>query len=128
MIALIDPFKEEMKAKGFPSFYLNIHHDMWSGRISLSKSEEANKHANTVRDYIKECEIDDLSGYSSNDVMELASNFVGDHIVPEGITEEEGNSDWYEDLIDYWISVFLYNIAELMMYAYFVKYRDAVER
>ena len=128
MIALIDPFKEEMQGKGFPNCYLKIQHDMWTGRISLAKSDDASSHEKDVHNYIKECEIEDITEYTFEDVMELASDYVGDHVVPEGVDDDEGNSEWYVDLIDRWSSIFAYNVAELMMCAYFVKHRDAVDR
>ena len=95
MIALIDPFKEEMLGRGFSAYHLGTRVNMLTGEISLIKSDEAQSHAKEVYDYIKEREIDDIATYDHESVMELASDFVGDHIVPEGVDEEYGNSDEY---------------------------------
>ena len=128
MIALIDPFKEEMLGRGFSAYHLGIHVNMLTGEMSLIKSDEARNHAKEVRDYIKEREIDDIATYDHESVMELASDFVGDHIVPEGVDEEYGNSDEYVDLIDSWIDIFAYNIAELAMCHYFETHKHLVDR
>ena len=128
MIALIDPFKKEMLARGFSAYHLGIHANMLTGEMSLIKSDEAHSHAKEVYDYIKEREIDDIATYDHESVMELASDFVGDHIVPEGVDEEYGNSDEYVDLIDGWIEIFAYNIAELAMCHYFQTHKHLVER
>ena len=90
MIALIDPFKEEMLERGFSAYHLGTRVNMLTGEISLIKSDEAQSHAKEVYDYIKEREIDDIATYDHESVMELASDFVGDHIVPEGVDEEYG--------------------------------------
>ena len=128
MIALIDPFKEEMLGRGFSAYHLGIHVNMLTGEMSLIKSDEALKHAKEVRDYIKEREIDDIATYDHESVMELASDFVGDHIVPEGVDEEYGNSDEYVDLLDWWCEIFSYNIAELEMCHYFQTHKHLVDR
>ena len=119
MIALIDPFKEEMLGRGFSAYHLGIHVNMLTGEMSLIKSDEAHSHAKEVYDYIKEREIDDIATYDHESVMELASDFVGDHIVPEGVDEEYGNSDEYVDLLDYWIEIFSHVVAEIAMHKYF---------
>ena len=128
MIALIDPFKEEMLGRGFSAYHLGIHVNMLTGEISLIKSDEARNHAKEVRDYIKEREIDDIATYDLESVMELASDFVGDHIVPEGVDEEHGNSDEYVDLLDWWCEIFSNNIAELAMCHYFQTHKHLVDR
>ena len=128
MIALIDPFKEEMLGRGFSAHHLGIHVNMLTGEMSLIKSDEARNHAKEVRDYIKEREIEDIATYDHESVMELASDFVGDHIVPEGVDEEYGNSDEYVDLLDWWCEIFSYNIAELAMYHYFETHKHLVDR
>ena len=128
MIALIDPFKEEMLGRAFSAHYLGIHVNMLTGDMSLIKSDEAVKHRKEVLDYIKEREIDDIVTYDYESVMELASDYVGDHVVPEGVDEEYGNSDEYVDLIDYWIDIFAYNIAELAMCHYFQTHKHLVDR
>ncbi|MBR2026152.1 MAG: hypothetical protein IKA07_03340 [Alistipes sp.] len=99
-----------------------------TGEISLIKSDEAQNHAKEVYDYIKEREIDDIATYDHESVMELASDFVGDHIVPEGVDEEYGNSDEYVDLLDWWCEIFSYNIAELAMCHFFEKHKHLVDR
>ena len=119
MIALIDPFKEEMLERGFSAYHLGTRVNMLTGEISLIKSDEAQSHAKEVYDYIKEREIDDIATYDHESVMELASDFVGDHIVPEGVDEEYGNSDEYVDLLDYWIEIFSHVVAEIAMHKYF---------
>ena len=101
---------------------------MLTGEISLIKSDEAQSHAKEVYDYIKEREIDDIATYDHESVMELASDFVGDHIVPEGVDEEYGNSDEYVDLLDWWCEIFSYNIAELAMCHYFQTHKHLVDR
>lgn len=128
MIALIDPFKEEMLGRGFSAHHLGIHVNMLTGEISLVKSNEAQSHAKEVYDYIKEREIDDIVTYDYQSVMELASDYVGDHIEPEGVDEEYGNSEKYVDLIDHWIDIFAYNIAELAMCHYFQAHKHLVDR
>ena len=128
MIALIDPFKEEMLGRGFSPYHLCIHANMLTGAITLIKSDDASKHRQDVLDYIKEREIDDIATYDYESVMELASDYVGDHIVPEGVDEEYGNSDEYVDLIDGWIDIFAYNIAELAMCHYFETHKHLVDR
>ena len=128
MIALIDPFKEEMLERGFSAHHLGIHVNMLTGEITLIKSDKAYKHRQDVLDYIKEREIDDITTYDYESVMELASDYVGDHIVPEGVDEEYGNSDEYVDLIDGWIDIFAYNIAELAMCHYFQTHKHLVDR
>ena len=128
MIALIDPFKEDMLERGFSEYHLGTHINMHTGEISLIKSDEACKHRKEVLDYIKECEIDDIEIYDYQSVMELASDYVGDHIVPEGVDEEYGNSDEYVDLLDWWCEIFSYNIAELAMCHYFEKHKHLVDR
>ena len=128
MIALIDPFKEEMLGRGFSAHHLGIHVNMLTGEMSLIKSDEAHSHAKEVYDYIKEREIDDIATYDHESVMELASDFVGDHIVPEGVDEEYGNSDEYVDLLDWWCEIFSYNIVELAMCHYFETHKHLVER
>ena len=128
MIALIDPFKEEMLERGFSAYHLGTRVNMLTGEISLIKSDEAQNHTKEVYDYIKEREIDDITTYDYESVMELASDFVGDHIVPEGVDEEYGNSDEYVDLIDGWIDIFSYNIAELAMCHYFETHKHLVDR
>ena len=50
MIALIDPFKEEMLGRGFSAYHLGIHVNMLTGEMSLIKSDEARNHAKEVRD------------------------------------------------------------------------------
>ena len=119
MIALIDPFKEEMLERGFSAYHLGTRVNMLTGEISLIKSDEAQNHAKEVYNYIKEREIDDIATYDHESVMELASDFVGDHIVPEGVDEEYGNSDEYVDLLDYWIEIFSHVVAEIAMHKYF---------
>ena len=119
MIALIDPFKEEMLERGFSAYHLGTRVNMLTGEISLIKSDEAQSHAKEVYDCIKEREIDDIATYDHESVMELASDFVGDHIVPEGVDEEYGNSDEYVDLLDYWIEIFSHVVAEIAMHKYF---------
>ena len=128
MIALIDPFKEEMLGQGFSAHHLGIHVNMLTGEMSLIKSDEARNHAKEVRDYIKEREIDDIVTYDHESVMELASDFVGDHIVPEGVDEEYGNSDEYVDLLDWWCEIFSYNIEELAMCHYFETHKHLIDR
>ena len=128
MIALIDPFKEEMLGRGFLAHHLGTRVNMLTGEISLIKSDEAQNRAKEVYDYIKEREIDDIATYDHESVMELASDFVGDHIVPEGVDEEYGNSDEYVDLLDWWREIFSYNIAELAMCHYFEKHKHLVDR
>lgn len=128
MIALIDLFKEEMLERGFSAYHLGTRVNMLTGEISLIKSDEAQNHAKEVYDYIKEREIDDIATYDHESVMELASDFVGDHIVPEGVDEEYGNSDEYVDLLDWWCEIFSYNIAELVMCHYFETHKHLVDR
>jgi hypothetical protein len=128
MIALIDPFKEEMLGRGFSAHHLGIHANMLTGAITLIKSDEATKHRKEVLDYIKERAIDDIATYDHESVMELASDYVGDHIVPEGVDEEYGNSDEYVDLLDWWCEIFSYNIAELAMCHYFETHKHLVDR
>lgn len=128
MIALIDLFKEEMLERGFSAYHLGTRVNMLTGEISLIKSDEAQNHAKEVYDYIKEREIDDIATYDHESVMELASDFVGDHIVPEGVDEEYGNSDEYVDLLDWWCEIFSYNIAELVMCHYFQTHKHLVDR
>ena len=128
MIALIDPFKEEMLGRGFSAYHLGTRVNMLTGEISLIKSDEAQNHTKEVYDYIKEREIDDIATYDHESVMELASDFVGDHIVPEGVDEEYGNSDEYVDLLDWWCEIFSYNIAELVMWHYFQTHKHLVDR
>ena len=128
MIALIDPFKEEMLKRGFSAYHLGTRVHMLTGEISLIKSDEAQSHAKEVYDYIKEREIDDIATYDHESVMELASDFVGDHIVPEGVDEEYGNSDEYVDLLDWRCEIFSYNIAELAMCHYFQTHKHLVDR
>ena len=128
MIALIDLFKEEMLERGFSAYHLGTRVNMLTGEISLIKSDEAQSHAKEVYDYIKEREIDDIATYDHESVMELASDFVGDHIVPEGVDEEYGNSDEYVDLLDWWCEIFSYNIAELVMCHYFETHKHLVDR
>ena len=128
MIALIDPFKEEMLGRGFSAYHLGTRVNMLTGEISLIKSDEAQSHAKEVYDYIKEREIDDIATYDHESVMELASDFVGDHIVPEGVDEEYGNSDEYVDLLGWWCEIFSYNIAELAMCHYFETHKHLVDR
>ena len=128
MIALIDPYKEEMLGRGFSAYHLGTRVNMLTGEISLIKSDEAQSHAKEVYDYIKEREIDDIATYDHESVMELASDFVGDHIVPEGVDEEYGNSDEYVDLLDWWCEIFSYNIAELAMRHYFLAHTHLVDR
>ena len=128
MIALIDPFKEEMLGRGFSAYHLGIHVNMLTGEMSLIKSDEAHSHAKEVYDYIKEREIDDIATYDYESVMELASDYVGDHIAPEELDEEYGNSDEYVDLIDSWIEIFAYNIAEIAMCHYFEANKHLVDR
>ena len=41
MIALIDPFKEEMLERGFSAYHLGTRVNMLTGEISLIKSDEA---------------------------------------------------------------------------------------
>lgn len=128
MIALIDLFKEEMLERGFSAYHLSTRVNMLTGEISLIKSDEAQNHTKEVYDYIKEREIDDIATYDHESVMELASDFVGDHIVPEGVDEEYGNSDEYVDLLDWWCEIFSYNIAELVMCHYFETHKHLVDR
>ena len=128
MIALIDPFKAEMLGRGFSPYHIGIHANMLTGEITLIKSDYASKHRLDVLDYIKEREIDDIATYDHESVMELASDFVGDHIVPEGVDEEYGNSDEYVELLDWWCEIFSYNIAELAMCHYFQTHKHLVER
>ena len=49
MIALIDPFKEEMLGRGFSPYHLGIHVNMLTGEMSLIKSDEALSHAKEAR-------------------------------------------------------------------------------
>ena len=122
MIALIDPFKEEMLERGFSAYHLGTRVNMLTCEISLIKSDEAHSHAKEVYDYIKEREIDDIATYDHDSVMELASDFVGDHIVPEGVDDE------YVDLLDWWCEIFSYNIAVLAMCHYFETHKHLVDR
>ena len=128
MIALIDSFKEEMLARGFSAYHLAIHVNMLTGEISLIKSDASTKHRKEVYDYIKERAIDDIATYDYESVMELTSDYVGDHIAPEELDEEYGNSDEYVDLIDSWIEIFAYNIAEIAMCHYFETHKHLVDR
>ena len=128
MIALIDPFKEEMLKRGFSAYHLAIHVNMLTGEISLIKSDAATNHRKRVYDYIKERDIDDIATYDYESVMEVASDYVGDHLAPEELDEEYGNSDEYVDLIDSWIEIFAYNIAEIAMCHYFETHKHLVDR
>ncbi len=128
MIALIDPFKEEMLERGFLAHHIGIKVNLERGTASLVKSEDACKRQSEVLNYIREREIDDIATYDHESVMELASDFVGDHIVPEGVDEEYGNSDEYVDLLDWWCEIFSYNIAELAMCHYFETHKHLVDR
>ena len=49
-------------------------------------------------------------------------------LAPKDLGEEYGNSDEYVDLIDGWIDIFAYNIAELAMCHYFQTHQHLVDR
>lgn len=119
MIALIDPFKEEMLERGFSAYHLGIKVNLERGTASLVKSEDACKRQSEVLNYIREREIDDIDTYTHEEVMELACDFVGDKIVVCNISEYDGNSEWYVDLLDYWIEIFSHVVVEIAMHKYF---------
>ena len=50
------------------------------------------------------------------------------HLAPKDLDEEYGNSDEYVDLIDGWIDIFAYNIAEIVMCHYFQTHKHLVDR
>lgn len=126
MTALIAPFMEEMMERGFPKCYLETHVNMFSGQISLMKSNAACNHESTVRTYIRKCEIDDVATLNYQSVIELANCYVDECIIPEGF--DEYDSYWYEDILEWWIDVFAYNIAELAMFHYFHTNKYLVDR
>lgn len=119
MIALIDLFKEEMLERGFSAHHIGIKVNLERGTASLVKSEDACKRQSEVLNYIREREIDDIDTYTHEEVMELACDFVGDKIVVCNISEYDGNSEWYVDLLDYWIEIFSHVVAEIAMHKYF---------
>ena len=70
MIALIDPFKEEMLERGFSAHHIGIKVNLERGTASLVKSEDACKRQSEVLNYIREREIDDIDTYTHEEVME----------------------------------------------------------
>ncbi len=122
MIALVYPFQEEMKRKGFPECYLEIHCPLSKDPYIMTNSPNIQRQ---LKEYFQKNEIDPRD-LSYDDVAAIAYDYVQDNIPPQ--LEDDEDSGWYDETFDMWTSYCAYYVTYVCFMAYMHDHAYCVDR